>query len=137
MRPDGLRLIETFELPWSVQITKNKKFSLNLNEYRNAHYQVLSKAKRIFNESVIPPRKKGFDHIHVEYIIMRKGKRKIDTMNVVSIADKFFLDFLVLWGVIPDDHSGIVSHMAPRVETVKTYNHIVANVYVEDEREKI
>ena len=80
-----------------------KKFALNLNVYRNTHYQTLSQAKRLFNPIIIDACLKA-KKIRVSYTLVRKDERKIDLMNVISIVDKFFLDWLVGNEYIPDDN---------------------------------
>ena len=45
MKPD-------FVIPISVQQTKKKRFSLNLNQYRNAHFRTLSTVKKRYKESL-------------------------------------------------------------------------------------
>mgnify|MGYP003643022301 CR=1 FL=1 len=61
-------------LPLEVYYSKNKKFILNLNNYRNAYYTYYSKTKR-----------------------------RIDISNPCSIIDKFACDALVKAGIIKDD----------------------------------
>jgi hypothetical protein len=97
----------------------NKKFSLNLNVYRNAHYQVLNKAKIIFKNKLLAEypeltRIKA-NRVIIEYLITRCDNRKFDTMNIVSIVDKFFLDALVEFGCISDDNYNYVAYKATRV----------------------
>lgn len=92
----------------------DKKFSLNLNVYRNAHYQTLNKAKIIFKNQLLadyPELKKiNASKIEVGYLIERCDNKKFDTMNVISIVDKFFLDALVELGCIPDDDYNCVRY---------------------------
>lgn len=96
-----------------------KKFALNLNVYRNAHYQVLNKAKIIFKNQLLAdyPEIKRIksQQVQIEYYIYRCDNRKFDIMNVVSIVDKFFLDALVEFGCIQDDDYNHVSYEAPEV----------------------
>lgn len=96
-----------------------KKFALNLNVYRNAHYQVLNKAKIIFKNQLLSEypelEKIKASKIEVGYLIERCDNKKFDTMNVLSIVDKFFLDALVEFGCIPDDNYNHVSYKAPKV----------------------
>lgn len=92
----------------------NKKIKLNLNVYRNLHYQVNNKAKIIFKEKLLNDYPElsliRSDSIHVNYDIIPNNKQKFDTMNIVSIVDKFFLDALVNIGCIPDDDYTHVSY---------------------------
>ena len=41
------------DLPLEVYYSKKKKFILNLNNYRNAHYRVLSTSKRLYSEQLV------------------------------------------------------------------------------------
>ena len=97
----------------------NKKFALNLNVYRNAHYQTLNKAKIIFKNQLLAEYpellKIKAQRAEIGYEIERNDNRKFDTMNIISIVDKFFLDALVEFECIPDDNYSYVSHKAPKV----------------------
>ena len=116
----------------------NKKFSLNLNDYRNTHYQVLNKAKIIFKNQLLInypelARIKA-QRIEIQYFIERCDNRIFDTKNVESIVDKFFCDALVESGCIPDDNYNYVSYKAPRVSDYVTKMpnkkiHIFCNFY--------
>ena len=100
------------ESPVSVLVGK-KKFMLNLNPYRNAHFQVLNRAKdeykRIMHNEII-----GLPHmmkrISVDYEIIFGDKRVHDGMNIIAVLSKFFLDALVAYGKIKDDNKNIVIH---------------------------
>lgn len=94
------------ELPLEVYYSKNKKFILNLNNYRNAHYRILSSAKRIYTENLIPRLKdfKSFDKpVSLKYTYYAKSNRRLDISNPCSIIDKFTCDALVKAGIIEDD----------------------------------
>lgn len=95
-----------FSVPGSVQTSKNKRFTLNINQYRNAHHFTLSKAKNEFNECIyalgLP--KKQFNKIQVDYTVYAKTNRAYDLMNVISIVDKFLMDALIKIGMIEDDN---------------------------------
>lgn len=92
--------------PMRVRISKNKEFTLNLNPYRNAHYMVLNKAKKVYKEAIRAQfvGLQRFDTIKVHYRIFPKTRRKTDLGNVVSIHKKFFEDALVELGKIEDDN---------------------------------
>lgn len=87
----------------------NKKFNLNLNEYRNAHYKVLSNAKRQMHQLVYSvltheQRKVRFDStVEIAFTLYKEGKRKRDVSNVCSVVDKFVCDALVAIGILHDD----------------------------------
>lgn len=86
----------------------NKKIKLNLNVYRNLHYQVNNKAKIIFKNQLLVDYPELFhikaNRVNVIYKIIRNNDHRFDVMNIISIVDKFFLDALVEIGCIPDDN---------------------------------
>lgn len=126
----------TVHLPLAVAVSRKKNFSLNLNQYRNAHFQVLNKAKVEFTRVVRPllsgvPR---LEQCSLEYVLFNGKGTVPDTNNVCSVVDKFFCDTLVEAGVLPDDgpkylvgttfRYGGVDRDAPRVEvTIRSPNH--------------
>jgi len=95
------------DLPLEVYYTKNKKFILNLNNYRNAHYRILSNAKKIYADNLVnrisyPKYEKP---VVLTYTYYAKSKRRLDVSNPCSIIDKFTCDALVKAGVLEDDSS--------------------------------
>lgn len=114
--------------PLVINISKNKKYSINLNTYRNAHYQVNNKAKIIYAETLKDQIIKlpKFNKINIEYVVYAKTHRRFDVMNVGSVQSKFFDDALVLNGKLEDDNYnyipnesvsfGGVDKSSPRVE---------------------
>jgi hypothetical protein len=107
----------------------NKRISLNMNWYRNAHYQVLAKIKREFSPGFPFPRFKA-EKINVKYTLVCKTKKRTDRMNWIAIVDKFFLDWLVNNGYISDDdifHYGKTTATA-RHDSGAAENYIIAEV---------
>ena len=93
------------DLPLEVYYSKNKKFILNLNNYRNAHYRILSSAKRIYSENLVdrishPTYEKP---VRLTYTYYAKSNRRLDISNPCSIIDKFTCDALVKAEVLVDD----------------------------------
>jgi len=89
-----------------VNVSKKTTKAINLNVYRNLHHHHLNTQKKNFHETVKPllrdkPKAKKI-WIHYEIFAPRNGI--LDTMNVGSIADKYFSDTLVETGKIPDDN---------------------------------
>jgi hypothetical protein len=88
-------------------------FSLNLNQYRNAHHQSLNNAKvnfeiaarKLIRAAKIPK----LDRCALEYILYPRTRQLCDTNNICSIADKFFSDSLVSAGVIEDDNYNFIA----------------------------
>ena len=99
-------------LPLEVQVSKKKKFILNLNNYRNAHFRTLSAAKNLYHDIVIQTANK------IPYIIKKcelaivlypKSKRKLDVANFCSICDKFASDSLTRLGYWSDDNYTVIN----------------------------
>lgn len=92
--------------PLAVALTSNKNFNLNLNEYRNAHYYSLNKAKVTFKEVV----QSQIDTlplcniIEIDYVLYTRSSRLVDINNLISITDKFLCDAIVESGKLPDDN---------------------------------
>ena len=80
--------------PLSVQVSSNKKFILNLNNYRNTHYQVLNKAKVQYKALIMPQLLNigKFKRISIHYRLFPKTRRRTDIGNVVAVHKKFFED---------------------------------------------
>ena len=94
------------DLPIEVYYSKKKKFILNLNNYRNAHYRVLSISKRLYSDNLVP-RLKGFDSftepVSLTYTYYARSNRRLDISNPCSIIDKFTCDALVKAEILEDD----------------------------------
>lgn len=99
-------------LPLKVPVTKKQDFYVNLNQYRNAHFHILNKAKVTFKEMIqdqlvqLPE----YDWVRLRYYLYPSTKRDMDTNNICSIADKFFSDALVEAGKLEDDNYHFVRH---------------------------
>jgi len=94
------------ESPLEIWISHKDKFILNLNNYRNAHYQILNKAKKHYKEAVREQIEllEPMDRVHISYVLFPKTKRLCDIGNIISIHKKFFEDALVEFGKLPDDN---------------------------------
>ena len=95
------------DLPLEVYYSKNKKFILNLNNYRNAHYRILSNAKKIYADNLVNriSYPKYEEPVVLTYTYYAKSKRRLDVSNPCSIIDKFTCDALVKAEVLEDDSS--------------------------------
>lgn len=91
------------ELPLEIWASSKRKFILNLNNYRNTHYQALGVAKKKYKDFIwyTLPDIKYNNPVRLTYTIY--PKRKCDIANVGSIVDKFACDALVEKGIISDD----------------------------------
>jgi len=85
----------------------NRKY-LNLNTYRNLNFIVNNQMKQLFK----PIQGELFkaEKIRITYFVEKKMKRLFDTRNITDIVDKFFCDWLVKNGYIPDDNFMHVCH---------------------------
>ena len=100
-------MTQTYKLqsPLRVIQSKKKKFTLNLNIYRNTHYQTLNKAKIEYKKAMkaqielLPE----FKVVWIAYQLYVPNKRRMDIDNVIAVHQKFFQDALVEFGKIPDD----------------------------------
>ena len=94
------------DLPLEIYYSKKKKFILNLNNYRNAHYRVLSTAKKLYSDELVP-RLEEFDSfsepVTLTYTYYARSNRRLDISNPCSIIDKFACDALVKAEILEDD----------------------------------
>jgi hypothetical protein len=110
---------------------KSKKYSLNLNGYRNWHFQVSNKLKATFKKHVqskISESNQFLGVIEIHYTVFNKDARKSDVMNWTAVVDKFFQDCLSEMGYIEDDNwqftkkitseYGGIDRENPRIEAV-------------------
>ena len=83
---------------------KDKKYILNLNNYRNWNYIVNNQIKAKYNDDM-ESQMDGYKLSKVSLVFryFKGSKRKCDRANVYSIQEKFLCDALVHWGVIEDD----------------------------------
>ena len=127
-------------LPLEVMIPRkrsaDKKFILNLNNYRNAYFMILNEAKVRFKDEVfaalaeekLHKSRKFNPPLAFQYTLFPKTTRKSDLGNVLSIVQKFTDDALTELGVIPEDNYDIIRTVTyafghvdkgnPRVELV-------------------
>ena len=88
-----------------VYVSSRKKWSINLNNYRNSHFQVLNKAKKAFSDEMYSQIKllPIMEVIEITYELFRKNERRCDIRNICTIVDKFLMDAIVKMGKLPDD----------------------------------
>jgi len=95
-----------FKSPLSIKRSHNKKFILNLNNYRNTHYRVLNNLKIKYKEEMAPQIRKYKHHLDrcvIIYTVYAKSKRNFDVGNICSVHQKFFEDAFVEMGRLEDD----------------------------------
>ena len=105
-------MIVRFKAP--LRLPKNNKgdmVPLNLNAYRNLHYQTSNKLKKKYKELWDFTKCPEFKTISLRLKFFPKDKRRYDLDNVCSVHTKFFLDALVEAGRLPDDDYRYVNHI--------------------------
>ena len=82
-------------LPLEVYYSKNKKFILNLNNYRNAYYRILSISKKVYTDNLLPELQdlpKFTQPVTLTYTYYSKTKRRID----LSKSKQLFINLVGL-----------------------------------------
>ena len=121
-------------LPLRIKVSSRKYFILNLNNYRNTHYRVLHVAKKEYAKEVRKILNDKYKDLHfkkpvqVTFTLWEPDKRRRDLSNALSVADKFFLDVLVEYGILKDDNVccvpevhylyGGIDRKNPRIEVI-------------------
>ena len=98
--------VAVLKSPLRVPNSKAGMFSLNLNQYRNAHYQVLNSAKRSYKSLMFAQIQAlpELDKISLTYTLYPKDRRICDLDNMLAVQCKFFQDALVELGRLPEDN---------------------------------
>lgn len=107
---------QTFSVPIAldVGITKKKTYYLNLNGYKQWHFQVSNQLKKLFKVQVagsIRKLKPVTNPIKIIYTIFYPTKREFDLDNVGSVISKFTHDALVELDILPDDNYNVVTEI--------------------------
>ncbi len=88
----------------------DKKIFVNMNTYRNLHFQINNKVKVKYKESVIE-QLKGVTiktPVEITYKVYKARNNKLDKMNVVSVTSKYLLDAITELGCWTDDNDDFV-----------------------------
>lgn len=89
--------------------SSRKWFYFNLNNYRNAHYQILAKTKIWFTEWLLTRKiKQHCPEYPLELHYKIYPRRKCDIMNIGSVLDKYMQDALIKKKIIKDDNVDVV-----------------------------
>ena len=105
--------IYKFTSPLFLRLSASKKakaYRLNLNQYRNWHYQVSNNLKVKYKQ-VMSDQLSGFKlkpPVEIKFTLYNDSKRRIDRSNVLSIQEKFFCDALVELGCMKDDNDNYI-----------------------------
>lgn len=123
-------MVTILESPLFIQLSKNRKFILNLNNYRNMYFRTLNTSKIAYKETmkeqILDQIPIPLDKIAIQYKVFKGDRRRFDIGNVASVHQKYFEDAIVELGKLPDDRHenlpltffsfGGVSTDRPRVE---------------------
>jgi len=102
-------------MPLRMQVGR-KKYTLSLNVYRNLHYQVANKLKKLYKEEV-KYRLSSLWKIELEppislvLIYYNWTKRESDLENFCTIQAKFFQDAIVELWYLPDDNYKYITEL--------------------------
>ena len=110
--------------PLRVRISKNKMWTLGLNQLRNSHYQALNNAKKAYKLAISQqfiglPR---LGVIETVYTLYPKTKHLCDLDNILSVHAKFFQDSLVENRKIEDDNYLFIKGLSFRFGSVDPEN---------------
>ncbi len=101
---------------------------LNMNVYRNLHHTVNNQIKQLFEPIESVNGKFCCNKITVSYKVEKRTKRKFDTFNIVSVVDKFFLDWLIKWDYLPDDTFNNVEYGSITGKNDCEYDRVIATI---------
>jgi len=114
-----------------MKTKKDKKISINLNTYRNLHYLVESKAKKLFKD-IMRKQLEGLEiqtPVEVSYKVFKASNRKLDKMNVISITSKYLMDAITEFGCWEDDDdTNIKKEILLPTEVDKNYPRVVVEI---------
>lgn len=101
-------------VPWVVEVPRKtmapKRYSINLNTYRNLKGIVNNNVKVAFKDS-IKDQVEGkvlITPVKVRVSIFKPTKRRLDKGNIYSVASKYLYDALTELGVWEDDNDDYV-----------------------------
>ena len=100
--------------PISLQLGR-KTYYLNLNAYRNWHYQVSNKLKQLFKEAMrsqLENLSPINSPISITYTLYVPSARKCDLRNYTTVVDKFLCDALQEYLIIPDDNYTVIKSVS-------------------------
>jgi len=125
---EQIKFITPYALVLPRKTGKDKKISINLNTYRNLHFQVNNQCKKMYKELMREQLQNRIidTPVEVTYQVFKPSKRSLDKMNVVSIASKYFLDAVTEYGCWDDDNDDNV-----KTETILPTQHDKDNPRIE------
>jgi hypothetical protein len=102
---ESITIISPLYVDLPRKTKQDKRCRLNLNEYRNWHYQVSNQAKSIYKEGIAKQLDGvSFDGpVNVCFKLYKGSTRRTDKSNFYSIQSKFLYDAMAELGCIEDD----------------------------------
>ena len=88
----------------------DKKVFVNMNTYRNLHFQINNKVKVKYKE-LLREQLEGVKiktPVEITYKVYKARNTTLDKMNVVSITSKYLLDAITQYGCWTDDNDDFV-----------------------------
>ena len=125
----SLKVVLDMPVIMPMKKVKDKRISIGMNWYCNAHHMVKNNVKKQVKEYVRQYLEEtGQDKIHftepvkVTFKYYKKTAIRTDTSNFFAVGSKFVYDALVELGVLPDDDSEFIVH-EQQLQTVKDASH--------------
>lgn len=115
--------IHSINVPYFITL-KKKRYSCNLNSYKNTHYRTTNEMKKEFKEIItddvldLPTMEK----IKVHFVMHYENNRVFDIDNFLSIVSKFSCDALVELGRLPDDNFKYITQVTGTVGAIDKEN---------------
>lgn len=100
-------------------------FRLNLNQYRNAQFHILSDSKIKYSEVMntqIQNLPVLSEPIKIRYTVFPRNKKLFDISNICCVVDKYFMDALVKAGKLSDDNYTVVPEVVYCIGSIDKTN---------------
>lgn len=115
----------SFVSPLTVTVGK-RKYTINLNTYRNIHYRVNNFCKiaykKLMREQLIKVKDNIKGPISITYTLYPGSNRLCDLGNVCCVVEKYFEDALTEYGLIEDDNYKFINHIEYKFGSVDKDN---------------
>lgn len=117
---------------------EGKKFRLNLNYTRNAHYQEMNQAKVLF-KGIVKKLLEDSGQINIKFEkpvdvvakLYKQSNRRSDKHNFISVNTKFLYDALTELGILTDDNDDFIKIEVLEETEVDKENPRVSYVFTE------
>jgi len=101
-----MKIISPLYIDLPRKTKKDKRVYLNLNTYRNLHYQINNQVKRAYLEAIREQveGKVIVTPVEITYRVLKRTEVRLDKMNVIAVTSKYLLDALTNLGCWEDDN---------------------------------